>query len=89
MTQHSKGDWKIVHETSIMAGDRHVASTGGYQSNFEDYQPENHANARLIVKSPKMYEMIKDIAKTSWWDEGTMEYFIEQAQELLEGIGNE
>lgn len=90
MSKHSPFPWKRgkYSETSIMAGDRLVANTGGYQSNFEDYLPENVANANLIVKVPEMYDFIKGIAEMFKWYEGTMESVIENAQAIMKGIEN-
>jgi len=60
---YTKGEWKIEHEFTVMAGNRCVASCGGYSTNFdvEKTRNENIANAQLISAAPDMYEILQDI----------------------------
>ena len=90
MTNHTPFPWKKgkYSETNITGGDKNrlVANTGGYQSNFEDYLPENIANANLILKVSDMYEFIDMIANVFKWDNSTVEIWAEEAKEILKGI---
>ena len=56
--RRTKGPWTIYEGTHVMSGDRLVANTGGYQTNFEDHVTENEANAELIAKAPEMYDQL-------------------------------
>ena len=88
MTEHSKGDWKVIHGTSVVtvADNRLIANTGGYQTNYSDELPINEANANLIVKVPEMYELIERMANAFRWNEERVNSWIREAQKIVRGI---
>ena len=60
---HTPGPWKIgkFSKTSVVAGKRLVANTGGFQSNFEDTLPANLANARLVAAAPELLGALREL----------------------------
>ena len=58
MSEHTPGPWKVSSKasTAVFAGDRLIASAGGYMSNTrqESVVIENDANARLIAAAPDL-----------------------------------
>jgi hypothetical protein len=76
------GEWNIGRfaSTSIDAGNRGIATTGGYQSNREVTLPENEANAALIAavcSEPARLHIAKALALREAFDE------LQQAQKAL------
>jgi hypothetical protein len=53
---YTPGPWDIKYEWNVFAGERLVATTGGYTSsrNGEAVRQENIANARLIAAAPDL-----------------------------------
>ena len=62
----TQGEWgfhPIYDITSVVAGDRLVASTGGYQSNADpNCRADNEANAQRIANVPAMEALIADLS---------------------------
>ena len=58
---YTKGEWKVEDATQVVVGERLVANTGGYSTNYTLEREQNEANARLIAAAPDMYEALKDI----------------------------
>jgi hypothetical protein len=59
---HTKGEWKIEDGTQVVVGNRLIANTGGYTTNYKETRTENEANAQLIAASPRMIEFIHNEA---------------------------
>ncbi len=88
MTQHSKGDWKVIHGTSVVTveDNRLIASTGGYQTNFSDELSINKSNANIIVKTPEMFALIERMANAFSWNEERVNSWVREAQRIVQGI---
>ena len=84
---HTKGPWKLFegeHSEVVEVLDNRglpIVSWGGFDDSRRTDE-EHNANARLIAEAPAMLEFINEIADTRKWHEGTIEYFIEEAQKI-------
>ena len=92
MSEWTDGKWEVKHEIMVMAGNRAVASCGGYSQNFDHgkVRRENIANARLVAAAPQLYEALRDmvaIAQHENWQYQTdtgRNILLEQAEAALD-----
>jgi len=80
---HTPGPWTIYEGTHVMSGNRLVANTGGYQSNFADDLTMNKANARLIAAAPELLEALEAIAKHDGVDHFIAKHLVGIATEAI------
>jgi len=55
----TKGEWTVEDGTQVVCGNRLVANTGGYTTNYSLERETNEANAQLIAAAPELYEALK------------------------------
>lgn len=63
-TKHTPGPWMRDKKASMRicdTNDRQVAACGGRQSNMENVDDENEANATLIASAPELLEALQSI----------------------------
>ena len=58
--EYTKGEWTVEGGTQVVSGNRLVANTGGYTTNYSFEREQNEANAKLIAAAPDMYQALKD-----------------------------
>ncbi len=59
-SEYTKGEWRIEGDCYIIAGEKHKNSLiADITTANDDYE----ANANLIAKSPRMYELIEKMIK--------------------------
>ncbi len=59
MAEYTKGEWEVKDGTQVVCGERLVANTGGWSTNYQSTKKENEANAHLISAASELYEALK------------------------------
>lgn len=73
MSKHTPGPWEIAYQDKngqlVVAG-KHIEIVTCWHHCVGSIEKEMHANARLIAKSPEMYDLLKVIADDLRHDNG-------------------